>query len=59
MGAIENAGFSAKVQRNIGLDFVTKQQKSLQKLFDWLSLANSLLHLLMKHRDFLNRYFTT
>jgi len=31
MGATENAGFSAKVQRNLGLDFVTKQHKSLQK----------------------------
>jgi len=32
MGATANAGFSAKVQWNIGLDFVTKQHKSLQKL---------------------------
>jgi len=30
MGATENAGFDAEVQRNLGLDFVTKQQKSLQ-----------------------------
>jgi len=32
MGATENAGFNAKVQRNFGLDFVTKQRESLQKL---------------------------
>jgi len=32
MGATENVGFSAKVQQNLGLDFVTKQYKSLQKL---------------------------
>ena len=32
MGATENAGFNAKVQRNLGLDFVTKQHRSLQKL---------------------------
>ena len=33
MGATENAGFNATVQRqNLGLDFVTKQHKSLQKL---------------------------
>jgi len=32
MGETENAGFDAKVQRNLGLDFVTKQHKSLQKL---------------------------
>ena len=31
-GATENAGFNAKVQRNIGLDFVTKQHESSQKL---------------------------
>jgi len=30
MGATENAGFNAKVQRNLGLDFVTKQHKSWQ-----------------------------
>jgi len=54
MGAIEIAGFDAEVQRNLGLDFATRQHKSLQKLFEWLSLANSLLHLLTKHRDFLN-----
>jgi len=28
MGATENAGFGAKVQRNLALDFVTKQHKS-------------------------------
>jgi len=32
-GATENAGFNAKVQRNLGLDFVTKQHKSLQKVY--------------------------
>jgi len=32
MGATENAGFGAKVQRNLGLDFVVKQHKSLEKL---------------------------
>jgi len=32
MGATENAGFNAKVQRNLGLDLVTKQHKTLQKL---------------------------
>jgi len=32
MGATENAGFIAEVQRNLGLDLVTKQHKSLQKL---------------------------
>jgi len=34
MGATEYAGFSAKVQRNPGLDFVTKRRKSLQKNFN-------------------------
>jgi len=29
MGATENAGFNVPVQRNLRLDFVTKQQKSL------------------------------
>jgi len=29
MGATENAGFNVTVQRNLRLDFVTKQQKSL------------------------------
>jgi len=32
MRATENAGFSAKVQRNIATDRVTKQHKSLRKL---------------------------
>ena len=32
MGVTENVGFNAKVQRNLGLDLVTKQHKSLQKL---------------------------
>jgi len=39
MGATENAGFHAKVQRNLGLDFVTKQHKSLQKLQPVYSLV--------------------
>ena len=30
MGATEKAGFNAKVQRNLGLDLVTEQRKSLQ-----------------------------
>jgi len=32
MGVTENVGFNAKVQQNLGLDLVTKQHKSLQKL---------------------------
>jgi len=32
MGATENVGFSATVQRYLGRDFVTKQHKSLQRL---------------------------
>jgi len=39
MGATENAGFDAKVQRNLGLHFVTKHQKSLQKLQPVYSLV--------------------
>jgi len=39
MGATENAGFSAKLQRNLGLDFVAKQHKSLQKLQPVYSLV--------------------
>jgi len=39
MGATENVGFNAKVQRNRGLDFVTKQHKSLQKLQTVYSLV--------------------
>jgi len=31
-GATENAGFKAKVQRSLGLDFVTEQHRSLQTL---------------------------
>ena len=31
MRVTENAGFIAKVQRNLGFDFVTKQHKSLKK----------------------------
>jgi len=30
MAVTEKAGFNAKVQQNLGLDFVTKQQKSRQ-----------------------------
>jgi len=30
IGATENAGFDAKVQWNVGLDFVAKQHKPLQ-----------------------------
>jgi len=32
MGATENVGFIAKVLRNLGLDFVTKQHNLLQNL---------------------------
>jgi len=39
MGATENAGFNAKVQRNLGLDFATKHHKSLQKLQSVYSLV--------------------
>jgi len=39
MGATENAGFNAKVERNLGLDFVTKQHKSLKKLQPVYSLV--------------------
>jgi len=38
MGTTEKAGLSAKVQRNLGLDFVTKQHKSLQKILPVYSL---------------------
>jgi len=41
MGATEHAGFRAKVQRNLGLDFVTKQHKSLQKTSASLQLSVS------------------
>jgi len=41
MGANENAGFSAKVQQHIGLDFVAKQHNSLQKLTASLQLSLS------------------
>jgi len=37
----ENAGFNAKVQRNLGLDFVTKQHRSLQKPSTSLQLSVS------------------
>jgi len=39
--ATENAGFNAKVQRNLGLDFVTKQHRSLQKPSTSLQLSVS------------------
>ena len=39
MGVTESAGFSAMVQRNIVLDFVTKQHKSSQKLRPVYSLV--------------------
>jgi len=39
MGATESAGFIAKLQRNLGIDFVTKQHKALQKLQPVCSLA--------------------
>ena len=34
MGATYNSGFDADVQQNLGLDFVAKQHKSLQKKFN-------------------------
>jgi len=40
MGVTESAGFIAKVQRNVGLDFVTKQHKlDQQKLQPVYSLV--------------------
>jgi len=46
MGATENVGFSAKVQRNLGLGFVTKQHKSLQKQTSLqLSISDMLTHI--------------
>jgi len=39
MGMTENAVFGAKVQRNLGLNFVAKQHKSLQKLQSVYSLV--------------------
>jgi len=39
MRVTENVGFSAKVQCNLGHDFVTKQHKSLQKLGPVYSLV--------------------
>ena len=41
MGASGNAGLNAKVQRNLWLDIVTKQHKSLQKLRASLQLSVS------------------
>jgi len=37
MGATDNAGFNAKVQQNHMLDLVTKQHKSLQAVYSFLS----------------------
>jgi len=39
MGATENAGFNAEEKRNLGLDFVTKQHKSVQELQTVYSLV--------------------
>jgi len=39
MGATYNSGFDADVQQNLGLDFVAKQHKSLQKLQPVYSLV--------------------
>jgi len=39
MWATENAGFIVKVERNLGLDFVKKQRKSLQNLQPVCSLV--------------------
>jgi len=39
MGAIENAGFYAKVQQNLGLDFVKKTAQIVQKLQPVYSLV--------------------
>jgi len=47
MAATENAGFDAKVQRNLGLGFVTKQHKSLQKrppaVYSFVSVTRELM----------------
>ena len=39
MGATEKARFNANVQRNVGLDFIREQHKSLQKLKPVYSLV--------------------
>ena len=39
MGATENSGFNSEVQRNLGLDFVTKQHKNF-KQFTQLSVSD-------------------
>ena len=39
MGATENAGFNAKVRRNLGLDFVTKQHRFIAKTSTTLQLS--------------------
>jgi len=41
MGATENSGFNSEVQRNLGLDFVTKQHKNF-KQFTQLSVSDML-----------------
>ena len=41
MGVTENGGFGAKVQRNLRLDFVTKQHKNF-KQFTQLSVSDML-----------------
>jgi len=48
MGATGNAAFNAKVHRNIGLEFATKQHKSLPKNFQsWASAHRGKLGQLM------------
>jgi len=41
MGAIENAGFYAKVQQNLGLDFVKKNSTNSAKTSTSLQLSVS------------------
>ena len=41
MRATKNAGFSARVRRNLGLHFVTKHRKSLQIVSTSLQLSAS------------------
>jgi len=52
MGATENAGFNAKVERNLGLDFVTKQHKSLKKTSTSLQLSVSEFSEMLSHVNF-------
>ena len=49
MGAVENAGFNAKVQQNLGLYFVTIQHKSLQKLGSLQLTVSDMLTSLLSH----------